>query len=53
MRWDFGSILPPDVKYNLSEQEVCYATVYWWYFSARCLRNYTDWIIHVLQIFTW
>jgi len=23
MRWDFGSILPPDIKYNLSEQEVC------------------------------
>jgi len=22
MRWDFGSILPPDIKYNLSEQEV-------------------------------
>jgi len=25
MRWDFGSILPPDIKYNLSEQEVCYS----------------------------
>ena len=23
MRWDFGSVLPEDVKYNLCEQEVC------------------------------
>jgi hypothetical protein len=23
MRWEFGSILPPEVKYNLCEPEVC------------------------------
>ena len=22
MRWEFGSVLPADIKYNLSEQEV-------------------------------
>ncbi|XP_035688590.1 DNA replication complex GINS protein PSF1-like [Branchiostoma floridae] len=22
MRWEFGSVLPPDIKYNLSEQEI-------------------------------
>ena len=23
MRWEFGSVLPADIKYNLNEQEVC------------------------------
>jgi hypothetical protein len=23
MRWEFGSILPPEVKYNICEPEVC------------------------------
>jgi hypothetical protein len=27
MRWEFGSILPPEVKYNLSEPEVCIMAV--------------------------
>ena len=22
MRWEFGSVLPADIKYNLNEQEV-------------------------------
>lgn len=35
MRWDFGSILPPDVKYNLSEQEVQWFTDY-----NKCLATY-------------
>ncbi|XP_071479044.1 DNA replication complex GINS protein PSF1-like [Diadema antillarum] len=28
MRWEFGSVLPADVKYNLSEQEVQWFTRY-------------------------
>ena len=22
LRWEFGSVLPPEIKYNMSEQEV-------------------------------
>lgn len=28
MRWDFGSVLPPEVKYSLSEQEVLWFNNY-------------------------
>ncbi|XP_072045912.1 DNA replication complex GINS protein PSF1-like [Amphiura filiformis] len=28
MRWEFGSVLPPDVKLNLSEQEIQWFTKY-------------------------
>ena len=27
MRWEFGSVLPPDIRYNLSEQEVDFFTI--------------------------
>ena len=36
MRWEFGSVLPPDIKYNLSEQEV----------SANCIYN-LDFTTHI------
>ncbi|BFZ07265.1 hypothetical protein BsWGS_10304 [Bradybaena similaris] len=35
MRWEFGSVLPPDVKYNMCEQEVQWFNQY-----NRLLANY-------------
>ncbi|KAH3858883.1 DNA replication complex GINS protein PSF1-like isoform X2 [Dreissena polymorpha] len=35
MRWEFGSVLPQDIKYNLSEQEVQWFNKY-----NKCLANY-------------
>jgi len=35
MRWEFGSVLPADVKYNMCEQEVQWFSQY-----NRCLANY-------------
>lgn len=35
MRWEFGSVLPPDTKYSLSEQEAQWFTKY-----NKCLASY-------------
>lgn len=35
MRWEFGSVLPTDVKYNLCEQEIQWFNKY-----NKCLANY-------------
>ncbi|XP_002731436.1 DNA replication complex GINS protein PSF1-like [Saccoglossus kowalevskii] len=35
MRWEFGSVLPADIKTNMSEQEVQWFTKY-----NKCLANY-------------
>ncbi|XP_013394594.1 DNA replication complex GINS protein PSF1-like [Lingula anatina] len=35
MRWEFGSVLPQDIRYNLSEQEV-----QWFNRYNKCLANY-------------
>ncbi|PNF37157.1 DNA replication complex GINS protein PSF1 [Cryptotermes secundus] len=35
MRWEFGSILPPEVKYNLCEPEILWFNKY-----SKCLANY-------------
>ncbi|XP_052767582.1 DNA replication complex GINS protein PSF1-like [Mya arenaria] len=35
MRWEFGSVLPQEIKYNLSEQEVRWFSQY-----NKCLANY-------------
>lgn len=43
MRWEFGSILPPEVKYNLSEPEVC--------IMAGCLSCHSNIFIELFNIF--
>ncbi|KAK2147299.1 hypothetical protein LSH36_561g03098 [Paralvinella palmiformis] len=35
MRWEFGSVLPADIKYNLAEQEV-----QWFIKYTKCLATY-------------
>lgn len=43
MRWEFGSILPPEVKYNLSEPEVC--------IMAVCLNCHNNAFIKLFNVF--
>jgi hypothetical protein len=44
MRWEFGSILPPEVKYNLTEPEVFIMTV--------CLNHHSPAFIELFNTFS-